>query len=244
MALTILLNLRTSSTSKLKCEYINFRDKSSELSTVLEEQNATLISSKDYEINLATLSERNRIAREIHDNLGHILSRCLLQIGALIVINKDSNMKESLERVKNTISQGMDSVRTSVHDLHGDSIDLHDQIYALTKEFTFCPIKLNYDISENPCKRVKYSFVSIVKEATSNIIKHSNATDVTITINEHPSFYQLIIEDNGVVKNYNTENGIGVRNILDRVAALNGNININTDNGFKIFISIPKEALK
>jgi signal transduction histidine kinase len=244
MALTILLNLRTSSTSKLKFEYINFRDKSSELSTVLEEQNATLISSKDYEINLATLSERNRIAREIHDNLGHILSRCLLQIGALIVINKDSNMKESLEGVKNTISQGMDSVRTSVHNLHDDSIDLHDQIYALIKEFTFCPIKLNYDISENPCKRVKYSFISIVKEATSNIIKHSNATDVTITINEHPSFYQLIIEDNGVVKNYNTENGIGIRNILDRVTALKGNININTDNGFKIFISIPKEDMK
>jgi signal transduction histidine kinase len=244
MALTILLKIRTSSTSKLKFEYINFRDKSSELSSLLEEQNATLISSKDYEINLATLSERNRIAREIHDNLGHILSRCLLQIGALIVINKDSNMKESLVGVKNTISQGMDSVRTSVHDLHDDSIDLHGQIYALTKEFTFCPIKLNYDISENPCKRVKYSFISIVKEATSNIIKHSNATDVTITLNGHPSFYQLIIEDNGVVKNYNTENGIGIRNILDRVAALKGNININTDNGFKIFISIPKEAIE
>jgi signal transduction histidine kinase len=244
IALTILLKLRTSSTSKLKLEYLNFRDKSSELSTVLEEQNATLISSKDNEINLATLSERNRIAREIHDNLGHILSRCLLQIGALIVINKDSNMKESLDSIKDTISQGMDSVRTSVHNLHDDSIDLHDQIYGLTKEFSFCPIKLNYDVSENPCKKVKYSFISIVKEATSNIIRHSNATDVTITLNEHPGFYQLIIRDNGVVKDYNIENGIGIRNILDRVAALKGNVNINTDNGFKIFISIPKEIIK
>ncbi|MGH4117323.1 sensor histidine kinase [Clostridium sp.] len=244
MALTILLTLRTCSTSKLKFEYINFRDKSSELSSLLEEQNASLISSKDYEINLATLSERNRIAREIHDNLGHILSRCLLQIGALIVINVDSNMKESLEAIKDTISQGMDSVRTSVHNLHDDSIDLHDQIYALTKEFTFCPIKLNYDINENPCKKVKYSFISIVKEATSNIIKHSNATNVTISFNEHPGFYQLIIRDNGVVKDYNTENGIGIRNMLDRVSVLNGNVNINTDSGFKIFISIPKEIIK
>ncbi|MCJ7691342.1 MAG: histidine kinase [Clostridiaceae bacterium] len=244
IALTILLNLRTSSTSKLKFEYINFRDKSSELSSLLEEQNATLISNKDYAINLATLSERNRIAREIHDNLGHILSRCLLQIGALIVVNKDSNMKESLDGVKDTISQGMDSVRTSVHNLHDDSIDLHDQIYRITKEFSFCTIKLNYDISENPCKRVKYSFISIVKEATSNIIKHSNATDVIINLNEHPGFYQLIIRDNGVVKDYNIENGIGIRNILDRASALNGNVNINTDNGFEIFISIPKEIIK
>ena len=244
IALTILLKLRTSSTSSLKADYINFRDKTSELSILLEEQNATLISNQDYEINLATLSERNRIAREIHDNVGHILSRCLLQIGALIVINKDSTIKESLDSVKDTLSQGMDSIRTSVHNLHDDSIDLHDQIYALTKQFSFCHIKLIYDISENPDKRTKYSFISIVKEAISNIIKHSNATDVCITLNEHPGFYQLIIVDNGVVEDYNIEKGIGVRNILDRVAALNGNVNVNIDNGFKIFISIPKEIIK
>lgn len=244
IALIILLKLRTSTNSKLKVDYINFRDKTSELSILLEDQNATLISNQDYEINLATLSERNRIAREIHDNVGHILSRCLLQIGALIVINKDSTIKESLNGVKDTLSQAMDSVRRSVHDLHDDSIDLHDQIYALTKEFSFCRIKLNFDISENPDKKVKYSFISIVKEAISNIIKHSNATDVSITLKEHPGFYQLIIGDNGVVEDYNIEKGIGIRNILDRVAALNGNVNINIDNGFKIFISIPKEIIK
>jgi signal transduction histidine kinase len=244
MALTIILKLRTNSTSKLKMEYLSFRDKASELSLLLEEQNATLMANQDYEIHLATLSERNRIAREIHDNLGHILSRSLLQIGALIAINKDSTMKESLGQVKDTLSQGMDSVRTSVHNLHDESIDLHDQIYGLVKEFSFCPIKLNYDISENPDKKLKYSFISIVKEAISNIIKHSNATDVSITLNEHPGFYQLIIQDNGVVDDYNIEKGIGIRNMLDRVAAFNGNVNINTDNGFKIFISIPKEIMK
>lgn len=244
IALTILLKIRTISTTRLKEDYINFRDKTCELSIQLENQNATLIVNKDYEINVATLTERNRIAREIHDNVGHILSRCLLQIGALIVINKDTTIKESLNGVKDTLSQAMDSIRKSVHDLHDDSIDLHDQIYALTKTFSFCCIKLNYDISENPDKRIKYSFISIVKEAISNIIKHSNATDVSITLNEHPGFYQLIIADNGVVEGYNIEKGIGIRNILDRTSALGGNVNINTDNGFKIFISIPKESIK
>lgn len=244
MALTMLIKLRTRSTSRLKVEYISFRDKTSELSTLLEEQNSTLIENHDYEINLATLSERNRISREIHDNLGHILSRSLLQIGALIATNKDPNMKESLIGVKETLSNGMDSVRRSVHNLHDESIDLHDQIYGLVKEFSFCPINLNYDISENPDIKLKYSFISIIKEAMSNIIKHSNATEVDITLNEHPGFYQIIIRDNGVVDDYNIENGIGIRNILDRVAAFNGNVNINTDNGFKIFISIPKEIIK
>ena len=244
MTLTILLKLRSISTYTLKKEYINYRDKASELSILLEQQNASLIANHDYEINLATLSERNRIAREIHDNLGHILSRSLLQIGALIAINKDFNMKENLISVKDTLSHGMDSVRKSVHDLHDESIDLHDQIYGLIKGFSFCAISLNYDISENPDKRVKYSFISIVKESLSNIIKHSSATDVSITLNEHPGFYQLIINDNGTVNDYNLENGIGIRSILDRVASLNGNININIDSGFKIFITIPKESFK
>ena len=44
---------------------------------------------QDYEIYLATLKERNRIAREIHDNVGHMLTRSILQLGALSVINKD-----------------------------------------------------------------------------------------------------------------------------------------------------------
>lgn len=244
MALTVLLRLRTLSTTKLRVDYIKFRDKAAEVSMLLEEQNAALIENQDHEIYVATLSERNRIAREIHDNLGHILSRCLLQIGAVIAINKDPSTKEMLHSVKDTLSQGMDSVRKSVHDIHDESIDLHDQIYGLVRDFTFCPIKLNYDISENPDKKLKYSFVSIVKESLSNIIKHSNATEVSIILKEHPGLYQLIIHDNGVVKGYNPENGIGLKNILDRVAAFNGNVNINTESGFKIFISIPKENIK
>ncbi|MEQ8199545.1 MAG: histidine kinase [Clostridiaceae bacterium] len=243
MALATLLKFRTITTLRIKENYIKFRDKTSEISMLLEEQNTTLIENQDHEINVATLSERNRIAREIHDNLGHILSRCLLQIGAMIAINKDPVMKENLCAIKDTLSQGMDSIRKSVHNLHDESIDLHDQIHGLVKEFSFCPIKLNYDISENPDKKLKYSFISIVKEALSNIIHHSNATEVSVNIKEHPGFYQLVIQDNGIVENYNPEKGIGIKNILDRVAAFNGNVNINTDNGFKIFISIPKENI-
>lgn len=47
---------------------------------------------QDYEIYLATLKERNRIAREIHDNVGHMLTRSILQLGALSVINKDETV--------------------------------------------------------------------------------------------------------------------------------------------------------
>jgi signal transduction histidine kinase len=241
-ALTTILKLRTISTSKLRKDYISFRDKASEISMLLEEQNAKLAANQDHEINVATLSERNRIAREIHDNLGHILSRCLLQIGAMIAVNKDPGMKENLTGIKDTISQAMDSVRKSVHNLHDESIDLYDQVFKLVNEFSFCPVDFEYDISDNPNTKLKYCFISIVKEALSNIIKHSSATEAAIKLREHPGFYQLIIYDNGLVQNYNSEKGIGIRNMQDRVAAFKGNVNISTDKGFKIFISIPREV--
>jgi signal transduction histidine kinase len=244
LSLSTLLKLRTLKVIKLKDEYIKFRDTSSEISMLLEEKNTALLENQDHEVNVATLSERNRIAREIHDNLGHILSRSLLQIGALITINKDPVIKEMLISMKDTLSQGMDSVRKSIHNLHEESIDLQDQIYSLVKDFTFCPIKLTYDISEKPDKKLKYAFITIVKETLSNIIKHSNATEVCITIKEHPGIYQLIIQDNGTNINYDQDNGIGIKNITDRVALFKGIVNIDTQHGFKIFISIPKESLK
>ena len=56
---------------------------------MLQEKNKNLMEKQDYEIYLATLRERNRIAREIHDNVGHMPSRSILQMGALITIHKE-----------------------------------------------------------------------------------------------------------------------------------------------------------
>ena len=89
-------------------------------------------------------------------------------------------------------------------------------------------------------REVKYSFISITKEALSNIIKHSNATHVTIIMREHPALYQLLIEDNGTALSP-SGTGIGLVNMKDRIQSLKGNIQIQTDKGFKIFITIPKE---
>ena len=77
----------------------------------------------------------------------------------------------------------------------------------------------------------------------SNIIKHSNATNVSIVLREHPALFQLIIKDNGTQSIYKSDNGIGLKNISDRVFAFNGNVNISSDKGFRIFISIPKSQL-
>ena len=59
-------------------------------------------------------------------------------------------------------------------------------------------------------------------------------------LSEHPGFYQLIIADNGTDIPDNFIGGIGISSIRERVKALRGNININTDKGFRISISVMK----
>ena len=54
----------------------------------MEQKNKELLEKQDYEIQVATLNERNRIAREIHDSVGHLLSRSILQLGALKAVHR------------------------------------------------------------------------------------------------------------------------------------------------------------
>lgn len=226
---------------KLHKKLNELSDEAREMLIQLKKQNAYLLEKQDNEIYLATLKERNRIARDIHDNVGHLISSAILQSGALMTINRDEQVGEHLKELNETLNQAMNSIRTSVHNVYDESVDLDVQIRELIKKFTFCEVNYDYSIYTNPDNKLKFTLISIVKEALSNVMRHSNATKVTIALKEHPAIYQLVIKDNGTVKSFGK--GIGLTNMTDRVNAFNGNINIKTDNGFEIFISIPKRTV-
>lgn len=243
-AFAVFLALKTKQEIELKYQIYHLRDTSTELEIVMKKRNQELMEKQDYEIYLATLRERNRIAREIHDNVGHMLSRSILQVGALYTIYKEQPLHEQLASVNDTLNQAMNSIRESVHDLHDDSIDLKQAILEATKEmkekYTF---HFEYDVSPAVPQKVKYCFVTTIKEAMSNIVKHSNADTITIILREHPAFYQMSIEDNGTQVNRNKDAGIGLTNMKERVEALHGILRIQNENGFKIFISIEKRRV-
>ena len=88
--------------------------------------------------------------------------------------------------------------------------------------------------------KIKYCMISIVTEGYQNAIKHSNGTQVEITVREHPGLYQLLFSDNGSNAKLK-ENGIGLHNMEERVRELSGTISFSVESGFRIFVSIPKE---
>ena len=260
--IAVLLRYRTSAQMSRRDELYALRDSTKERAESLERRNRELINKQDYEIRLATLAERNRIAREIHDNVGHMLTRSLLQVSALHVTHSDDEeLTCELDIIKGTLSDAMDSIRSSVHDLHDESIDLKSRLEAMIAGFMFCSVKLRYDAADLPIE-IKLCFAAIVREALSNIARHSNATEAIITLMEHPSFYQLTVSDNGAARGgrstgignagsgYGTRSsvsgnsgGIGLQSMSERIDALNGVFRTEQMKGFKIFISVPKREL-
>lgn len=219
------------------------RDQVTEKNLQLAQQNHRLAQAQDSEIHLAALKERSRIAREIHDNVGHMLTRSLLQSGALMIVNKDERLKKPLAELKDTLDSAMTSIRASVHDLHDDSIDLKKIVEEAAAHLDGrFEVKLDYDLSRDAPGKIRLCIAGVVKEALSNAVKHSNGDTVRILIREHPVFYQVQIEDNGSCSEIK-ESGIGLKNMEERAAAVGGRISFTpSDTGFRIFMSIPKES--
>ena len=234
------LERRTEAADLLEQNIRKLRDDSTENSLLLTEKNRALMEKQDYEIYAATLRERNRIAREIHDNVGHLLSRSILMVGAAKTVNQSEAVAPILENLNRSLDQAMTSIRTSVHDLHDESVNLKESAESLVKDFSFCPVSLTYDMGLDIPREVKYCILSILKEGLSNIARHSGASLASVTIREHPAFYQFSIEDNGN-GGCAFSGGIGLSNMRDRLASLHGTLQIRSEKGFHLFITIPKE---
>lgn len=253
--MAIYLSIKSEKASILSRNYHRLRDDSSEKSERLLSQNLSLEKAKEDEIYTAQLSERNRIAREIHDNVGHMLSRALLQTGAMLAIHKEEPVHSELADLRSTLDTAMNNIRSSVHDLHDESIDLNagiEQMTELLRNSGRFKVNVDIDTDRNMPRDIKYAILGIAKECITNIHKHSRNPEVDIKIIEHPSMYQIVIYDydpeaSGRQSTGSGEqeapdiytDGIGLANIRSRVDSLGGKLSITTDDGFKVFVTIP-----
>ena len=222
-----------------KAEILRMRDDNEEFRQQMVHKSILMKEKQDSELLVATLNERTRIARDIHDNVGHLLTRSIVQMGALQTIYKEEPLASGLKQVSATLNESMNNIRESVHNLHNESLDLNKSIRELCEKHKNFEYEIEYDANQNMRLDVKYCFIAILQEALGNAEKHSDATTISITVREHPVFYQMIIQDNGHPKRI-SETGIGLHNMESRVKELNGQISFSTENGFRIFLTVPK----
>ena len=222
------------------------RDDSIELEEILKNKNKALLMEQDQQVHLATLAERNRIAREIHDNVGHLLSRAILLLGAISTVNKDEAIAPQLKMLSDTLDESMEKMRSSVHDLHDDSIDLEKNINEILNELKGFTVNTELDLEEAFPTNVKLSVIGILKEAVTNIIKHSNGNSVSVILHRNYSFCTLSITDNGTLTteqkamiSSESFDGIGLTNIKNRAISLGGEAYFYLNDGFTVFARLP-----
>jgi histidine kinase len=224
----------------LENKYYSYYHRSKGEKYKLESLYQSLNIDQNNRIENAILSERNRISRDIHDGLGHLTSRAILQLGALMVVEKDPVKKDALNEIKNTLSEGMTEVRRSLHNLQSESINLKAEIDKLIGEFSFCRVSFSYGLTSDFDMAFKYSILYIIKEALTNVSKHSNASLVNITLVEMKTATYLKISDNGTNPPAK-DGGMGLFSISKRIEDLGGKVEISTQDGFRIFATIYKK---
>ena len=246
-----LLSLRTAQLEREQQRMRRTRDELQERALALEARNRDLADRQDYEVELATLAERARIAREIHDNVGHQLTRASLQTEALRVVHADEpGVAADFADVKRTVDEALQLVRASVHALNDNATNLSVQLERIVegaRSNSGPQIELEV-LAEHAPANVANCFAAVLREALSNAMRHAHAKTITVRCMEHPSFYQLIVTDDGTggvrTGARSATGGMGLASMRERVEALGGTFTAGSRvgaSGWRVFATIPKQ---
>ena len=223
------------------------KERIASLNKQLEEANVRLRAYALEAERTAETRERNRLAREIHDTLGHTLTGIVAGMDACIVLvdAAPAVVKKQLEKIRETARHGIVDVRRSVKKLRPDDLEklpLQQAIKKVIAEFSASsgveiqlvelgwPEKLREDEEE-----VIYR---IVQEGITNARRHGKATKVTVTCGLEPGRFYIIIADNGEGC-AETKQGFGLRHMEERLELLHGRLRYWSDKGFTLEATIP-----
>lgn len=201
---------------------------------------------------LATMRERNRVAREIHDNLGHYLTVVNVQIEAAktVMDSQPDKAQDALNKAQNLTQEGLAAVRHSVSTLRESPLEnqtLGEALEKLATELREAGLVTELHLEGESVARdpkIELTLYRAVQEGLTNVRKHARASRVDIWLKYTPEHVGLTVKDNGVgAKLPETHSGsFGLIGIEERVNLLNGRMEIKTapQEGFQFTISLPQ----
>lgn len=209
------------------------------LNTKLKAKNAALIQ-KNREISEALLKgqtiERKRVASELHDSLGGLLSAVKLTMQTIHAEDLSPHEQPIYRNLIGMVNEAGQQVRSLSHNLLPDELEEKGLVNSLERLVT----KLNYTqkthfdlrisgLDERLDKNVEFNLYTICLELCNNILKHAEATEVQIELIKKNEALQLFVSDNGQGFSVeDTTNGMGMKNLKARASALNAKLHIQS----------------
>lgn len=213
----------------------------------LENVNAQLQEYAQMVEKMTQTRERNRLAREIHDTIGHVLTEIVMGLDACLTIVDISpeKTKHQLEMISEVARNGIKDVRRSVNALRPDSLErlnlkftIQKMISDMTgvtdvKIYFFCDdVELKFDEDE------EMAIYRVVQESVTNAMRHGQASTIWITIKKQDSVVKLQIRDNGRGCK-EIKSGFGTKHIQERIGMLGGTVGFDGSHGFVVNAEIP-----
>ena len=192
--------------------------------------------------------ERRRLARELHDQTGQELTSVLLGLKAVEEARTDEERTAALAAVREQVVETLHDVRRLAVELRPKALDDFGLAAALERlretfsEQTGMRVELEARIGDRLPNDVETALYRIVQEALTNIVKHAQASSVSIVLARSPRAITAVIEDDGrgFVPDAGTE-GLGLLGMGERLALLGGKLKLESspDSGTTIVAEVP-----
>lgn len=213
----------------------------------LKEMNAQLQDYAQMQEKMGETKERNRIAREIHDTLGHTMTGLSAGIDACIAMIDFSvdETKKQLNKISKVARQGIQDIRRSVNKLRPDALEhlnLENALEQMMEEMMeVSDVSIHYQcdvpvLKFNPDE--EDAIYRVVQEGITNAVRHGKASNIDIHIKKENKWLILTIQDDGIGCG-EIKSGFGLIHIRERIQMLNGEVSYDGSHGFHITAKIP-----
>ena len=199
-----------------------------------------LILSQNEVRHLARTSERERIARDLHDLIGHTFSVITLKAElANKLIDKDlAKARDEISALENISRDALSQIREVVTGYRTSDLNTelaHAKYVLESNDISFFYQFDEFDISEH----INKELAIILKELVTNILKHSEADRVEVVVKQQEDSARLQVKDDGVGFSEQQHQGFGLKGMSERVSKLHGELSIESSSGTFIDIRIP-----
>ena len=192
--------------------------------------------------------ERKRIAREIHDTLGHALTGISAGIDAVkVLVDIDTNRaKEQLNNVSVVVRDGIRDVRGSLNKMRPGALEnntLKEALIKIIREYeaiSNLEIHLHYEWDNIDLDIAKEDIVfRVIQESITNSVRHGHAKTIWIELLEEEEAYVMNIQDDGIGFD-ELHYGYGLKQMQERLMIIGGSVRFENRDGFYTYIEIPK----
>ena len=192
--------------------------------------------------------ERKRIAREIHDTLGHALTGISAGLDAVgVLIDIDPNRaKEQVKSVSEVVREGIQDVRGSLNRLRPGALEgrtLKDALEKMIREYqtlSNLQVDLHYEwVDVDMDVMIEDTIFRVIQESMTNAVRHGHASQMSLHFFENEEDYLIELQDNGVGFETLTY-GYGLKQMMERISILGGQLQFESRDGFFTRVSLPK----